>query len=142
MKPSTEEKSLLREFVELLILNPIALALRRFRLSRAIDIALKLHSQHNGRRYYVLEVDYMPGHFIVRTREEIKQMQVDGYFRKEATFMDFLKEAAFVTPARNIGVEGRNHLKIKRISARDVGLSIVVVLIIALFMYGMLVTKL
>jgi hypothetical protein len=129
-------KEFIKVFIELLILDPIALALRKFRLSRAIDIALRLHNQHNGRRYYVLEVDYKPGYFIVRTREEIKQMQVNGYFRKEAKFVDFLKEAAFVTPAKNIGVEGKNHLKIK---ASDIGVWVVAVIIVLLFVYGMYV---
>ena len=73
--------------------------LRQIRLNRAKDLAMRLHRQHNGRRFFVLEVDYKPGFYTVMNWQEIKAAQKGGAFSDRARQLDFLREAAYYTPA-------------------------------------------
>lgn len=69
------------------------------RLEQAINIAEKLHELNNGTRYFVLEVDYKPGYYQVRSWSEIKAEQKLGRFSTRANFIDFLREAKYYTRA-------------------------------------------
>jgi hypothetical protein len=60
---------------------------------------MRLHRQHNGRRFFVLEVDYKPGFYTVMNWQEIKAAQKGGAFSDRARQLDFLREAAYYTPA-------------------------------------------
>jgi len=79
--------------------HKFSLWLRQVRLNRAKDLAMRLHRQHNGRRFFVLEVDYKPGFYTVMNWQEIKAAQKGGAFSDRARQLDFLREAAYYTPA-------------------------------------------
>ena len=79
--------------------HKFSLWLRQVRLNRAKDLAMRLHRQHNGRRFFVLEVDYKPGFYTVMNWQEIKAAQRGGSFSDRAKQFDFLREAAYYTPA-------------------------------------------
>jgi hypothetical protein len=69
------------------------------RLAQAIDLADEMHEHNNGKRYFVLEIDYKPGYYQVMSWDEIKAWQKVGKFSSRAKQMDFFREAKYYTPA-------------------------------------------
>lgn len=85
--------------------------IQRRNLRDAIDEALEKHEMNNGKRYFVVDDFWNPDHFLVCDHDQLKYWQRSGRLRKTAHFKDFMKYARFVTPAKNISAEGKNHLK-------------------------------
>ena len=84
---------------------------RTKRLAKAIFMAEKLHVQNNGARYFVLEVDYNPGHYVVRNRHEILAMQKAGMFSSRATSLDFFRESLYYTKAETLSITKGRQIK-------------------------------
>ena len=72
--------------------------LKEKRLRRAKELAMLMHEQHNGMRFWVLELDHKPGYYQVWSWPQIKAGIKCGTFSDRATLMDFLREAAWYTP--------------------------------------------
>jgi len=87
------------------------IARRKRRLTYAIDLAEEMHILNNGTRYFVLEVDFKPGHYIVRNMNEIKAMQKNGAFSKRANYTDFLREALYYTKSECLSTVKGRHIK-------------------------------
>ena len=101
------------------------------RLERAKKLAMKLHEQHNGMRYFVLEVDYKPGYFQVWSGQEIKAGQKTGIFSKRANIVDFLREAAWYTPSgTKLSVEKSKKERAAQRKEREKTLAISITLVI------------
>jgi hypothetical protein len=83
--------------------------MKKVRLRRHIKIAREMYKLNQGRRLFVLEVDFIPGHYIIKTWKEIKALRRQGVFSTRAKREDFFKEAAYIVPDYDKSKE--THLK-------------------------------
>lgn len=113
------------------------------KLIRAKYKAYQEHLFHNGRRYFVLEVDikcrlfgrtYRPGDFLVADGSMIKEMQRVGVFSKDATIKDFLVEAKYITPSSTIWTNKENPFWFDTIPIFEIAVFVVVVLSVGMFL--------
>lgn len=108
---------------------------RSRRLRQAKELAMELHEQHNGMRFWVLENDTMPGHFQVWSWPQIKAGIRAGTFSKRANIMDFFREAAWYTP---VGTKLILEKKKRKETDRTVMIISLVTLLLFLLAIGLL----
>lgn len=71
--------------------------IKSIRRKRAVKYANKQSELNDGRTYYVIKHPLKKGRYLVRHRKGLEKLQRSGLLRKDLNFMDFRREAVYIT---------------------------------------------